>query len=160
MDFLEDININSEGIGESEIISVKQFTKSISSIIKIESREKGTGFFVRFKIYNRLFLSLVTCEHIIGSSKSLKIINDSKTINKEIVLDQNERNIFSFPSPIDIAIIEIKEGEIPEENFLEIENNNYNYKDNKDNQKEKEKYLNKEIYLIGEQEDSELFFSH
>lgn len=121
-----------------------------NSIVRFDfDGQKGTGFFIKFKIKGQQLFTLFTCFHVIGQD----FVNSKKTIifyygekkneiKKYIKLDINERFIKCFEKPKDVTIIEIIESDnIPKEIYLDPD---LNYKNNGFND-----YLNKKLYLAG-----------
>jgi len=121
-------------------------------VCKIETPKKfGSGFFMKYKINEKYYYYLVSCEHVIETDliktkETIKIFYDNDKNNielrlLEIKLDQNERYIKAFKDimDLDITIIEIKsEDNIPENYFLFSElNKNYN-----------ENLINRRIYIL------------
>ena len=121
-------------------------------VCKIETPKKfGSGFFMKYKINEKYYYYLVSCEHVIKTDliktkETIKIFYDNDKNNielrlLEIKLDQNERYIKAFKNimDLDITIIEIKsEDNIPENYFLVSELNKiYN-----------ENLINRRIYIL------------
>ena len=106
---IKEVEVNGSSIPES--ISKQIF----NSIVKIKiNNQKGTGFFMKIKIKNKVLKFLLTCNHVI-SKKHLNLIIDiyfgeiSDVKNIKIKLDENERKIIFFEDPIDTTLIEILE---------------------------------------------------
>ena len=121
-------------------------------VCKIETPKLfGSGFFMKYKINEKYYYYLVSCEHVITTDliqkkETIKILYDNDINNIElrmldIKLDKNERYIKAFKDimDLDITIIEIKsEDNIPENYFLFSELNKiYN-----------ENLINRRIYIL------------
>ena len=101
-------------------------------VCKIETPKLfGSGFFMKYKINEKYYYYLVSCEHVITTDiiqkkETIKILYDNDINNIElrmldIKLDKNERYIKAFKDimDLDITVIEIKsEDNIPENYFL------------------------------------------
>jgi V8-like Glu-specific endopeptidase len=122
----------------------------MNSIVRIEVKNgKGTGFFIKCKIKNKLVFTLFTNYHVIpkylvNSKETIKIIYGNKIneTRKYMKLDENQRFIKCFPQPKDVTVIEILESDnIPEDKYLSPD---MNYKNEGFNN-----YSNSQFYLAG-----------
>ena len=110
----------------------------------------GTGFFIKFRLKDKIRKFLITCNHIINESivkEKMVIKLYYGKINKEkkleFKLDRNERYIKCFDGSIDVTLVEIFEKDnIKEEKFLMPD---LNYKNGLNFYKEKNNYY----YLAG-----------
>ena len=136
--------------GHAEAISLDQITtiteQMKKSICKINNGLiKGTGFICLIpnpKI-DHLLRVLITCNHVyndltIGNQIDLEFNEKSK--NKILIIDDNRKTYTD--SEYDITIIELKENEFDDNDYLKID-------DLMNKKKElKEIYANKQIYII------------
>jgi len=127
-----------------------------NSIVRInfvlnEENFLGTGFFIKFKIKNKIRYFLMTTHSIIGENlvRDKEVIKfnyreEDKEKNIEILLDRNKRYIKCFGEPLDVTLIEIlDEDNIKRDIFLEPDLNYKNYKNGYNF------YKDKLVYLLG-----------
>ena len=113
-----DSGINSNRINEiyspsNKYLIFEDIDKIRKSICKIKSKEGfGTGFFIDYNSYKYL----ITCYHVI--SEEIKNIVIEIWDKHDINLNLNNRNIIYLPKPKDITIIQLKEKEINEIDYL------------------------------------------
>ena len=103
-----------------EIKKIKEQMKKCICKIYVNNQKKGTGFFCIILYKEKKIKGLLTNYHIIGEKKdTIKIsLNDDEEFIY-IKLDIS-RKIFTNKS-LDVTIIELKENEINEKNFLELD---------------------------------------
>lgn len=115
------------------LIFLKNIPKLIfNSIVRIDITLNkkdiiiGTGFFIKFKLKNKMNHFLMTCHYIVEEKYVNKKMNISlyygevsKEEKLEIQLDSKERYIKCFDKPFDITLIEILEKDnLGEDKFL------------------------------------------
>lgn len=128
----------------SSFINLNRLNQISNSIVKIKNESKsltGTGFFVKIKLKNGYFRALITSSENLESSRFIRIVRTTGTVNKIRELSMIEGKVFSFhkiPELKDIVVIGIKKGEFPDIDFLDIA----------PDYKNPETYINKEVYIL------------
>ena len=120
------IDGNPHAISKAEMMKIiDQMNRSICKINYQNS--SGTGFFCKIQVSEEnqnenYFLGLITCNHVLDKTikgKTIKLIINEITYP---LIIKEERQIFSDKMK-DITIIPIKEGELPNLNFLFLDEN-------------------------------------
>jgi len=124
---------------------VTQMEKGICRIYLKNSSSKGTGFFCKIKLFDKILPVLITNNHVLNehdlkNNKSIKLFIDQNV--KEIEINDSRR-IYT-DKEIDITIIEINEDKDGIKYYLELDED-----DLKKNEKNIElEYVNKQIYIL------------
>ena len=125
-------NISNNRINENDTKHATSIPESVSdklynSIVRIEkANEKGTGFFIKILIRNKLKHFLFTCFHVIkkndiDSKKQIDLFYGKKNNETKIsiILDNKERYISYFEGEKDVTVIEmIDKDKVPENKYL------------------------------------------
>ena len=154
-----------------EPVSIKGTKKIVyqmnNCVCRIYNNGQGTGFFTKIPFRSKLLPVLVTNSHLIGkddivNNKKITIsLNNEKNDIKNIKIDNNRLRYTN--ENLDITIIEIKNKDKLNNQYLELEDNIINYFNL--NKSEKPDFLNKiysnkSIYIINYPEDKEVVVSY
>ena len=126
--------------------TLNKVAKSVCKITVIDTKLKGTGFFLKIKNPNGKFKFLITTHHvvtkdIIDGKKSIEIIINNQNIKQTIILDTSRRHILCLEDK-DITAIQIIQTDILMKNIkcLSYEKT-YEYLNY-------QKYLNKDVFTL------------
>ena len=130
------------------------------------NNSEGTGFFTEIPYKSKLLKVLITNNHVINqdyilNNKKFSIyINNDKNIKR---IELNNNRLMYTNEKLDITIIEIKDNDKINNEYLELDDEMINYF--KSNKGEEYNYLsdvysNKSIYLINYPEDKDVVISY
>ena len=123
-----------------------QMQNCICIIIK-ENGKKGTGFFCKIPFNNNILPVLITNNHILNEydiedGKIIELMINNKV--KKIEIDKSRKKYTNPDENIDITIIEINQNKDDIKNYLELDENDINKKE----ENIKLEYRKKSIYIL------------
>jgi hypothetical protein len=109
--------INEVHVKNSRLEPIDFFLKACNSVCKIlicDTKEVGSGFFLKVEKKNQTFYCLISCEHVLRSKyikakKTIIVYFENQDKNIKIVLDGSKRFIREYTyMNIDATVVEIK----------------------------------------------------
>ena len=135
-------------------------------ICKIQGKVDATGFFTKIPFNSKLLPVLITNSHVLGGKDiknnnkiTLSLNHNKKT--KEIRIDEDRKKYTS--KELDIAIIEIKDNDNLENEYINLDDNIINYcKNNNNGNLSYLNYIynNKSIYILHYQKGNNILVSY